>query len=194
MPYVRGGDLVIAHLGWELASTSWLAFGDRVHADRPLVGFVLAVDDPARLELMIAEGLPSSATAIGYGTSDGWSADQLAASSAAIRNAGRRMFVTTTTTPGAVGYNEIGQRADLIELDARSSDPTALELEVEPVVRALRSTGTPFIYVQPPPSLTTTAEDVSAVTGAILSRTAGVGISLPASAPISVLVELRASP
>jgi hypothetical protein len=137
------------------------------------------------------EGFPLSAAAVGFGAPEGWDASTLAAVSTAIRSAGKRVFVTTYTTPGQVGLDEIGLRADLVELRPRSADPSALAVEVELAVRTLRGTGHPLIYVGVPRALASSTDDVGAVGAAIDTRIGGVGLALPESTSSDVVGALR---
>jgi hypothetical protein len=190
---LRGGDLVVAHVtpGASLQDQSWSTFGDRVRADRPLVAFVLAIDDPSALTAMVAQGVPASASAVGYGTPDGWDAATLAAMSTAIRSLGKRTFVTAYAGGGAAGFDEIGLHADLVELRPRSADPVGLAAEIAPAVRAIRAAGQPLIYVTIPGALAGATDSIGAASAAIDARVAGVGLALPASTPAEVVVGLR---
>lgn len=190
---LRGGDLVVAHVGGDasLEGEGYAGLGDQIRADRPLVSFVLAVDDPARLAAMTAQGFPASVAIVGFGAPDGWDAGALAAASTAIRGAGKQVFVTANASPGAVGFDQIGQRADVVELRARGADASALAAEIEPAVRAIRAAGQPLVYVALPGALAASADSVSAAAAAIGARLSGVGLALPGGTSSEVLGALR---
>ncbi len=180
-PTVRPSDVVIARVDGDATSLSWLGFSDVIALDAPLVQYVIAFSDVARLDAMLARGIPSSASAVGLTSADGLDADGLAALSASVRGAGKRLFISVDSNPTAT-MPVIGQRADIVELVSQGSSVAALT----GAINALRTSGRPTIFVR-------ISSGASTQELATFSQQLGadIGFSLPPGSGTTAVTALR---
>src|SRR5439155_5957114 len=98
-PYLRPSDVVVAHVtGGGATDVAYMDWGDRVKTDTPLVQYVVALDDASKVKDLVTRGLPMNVNGVGIARTDGLDAATSSALSSAVHSAGRRFFVSVSTS------------------------------------------------------------------------------------------------
>ena len=191
--YLRPSDVVVAHVaGAGPNDVAYMDWGDRVHTDTPLVQYLVAVDDASKVNDLVKRGLPMNVNGLGLAQTNGFDGATLNALSSAVHGAGRRFFVSASTT-SPVPLAQIGARADVVELVLSASDPASAANEASSASTQLRGGGAPLVFVRLPSGATSTST-ASTFLSTLAGAAPNVGVSIPNGVGTGFLGDLRSSP
>jgi hypothetical protein len=193
--YLRSGDVVVARTPGDSSAdaVALLGFSDRVRTDTPLVSYVLAVTDVTKLKSMVAKGLPATLDAIGPAQTDALDATNASALSSQVHGAGKRFFLSVSSSASKIPLAQVGASAEIVELVIAASAATPAATEVSQALGALRSTGNPLVFVRLPPGAIASTTAVTSFTATVQQSAPNVGFALPPGTSSSTLADLRAS-
>ncbi len=179
-PYLRSGDVVVAHVASE--SSALVTFADRIRTDAPLVTYVVAFPAPAQVESALTKGLPATLSAVGLSTTTGLNDGALASLADKVHTVGRRLFVSVRVPTDGPTLAAVGARADLVELVIAGANGTELAREAKAATTSIGNK--PRVFVRLPTALTSTSTAPSA-TSAIVTAVPNAGVAFPASPKVS---------
>lgn len=199
-PFLRPGDVVVAHVSDGSTLAALAPWSERVRVDLPLVSYALAFDRPAQLESALAAGLPDTVTMVGLASADGVDDATFAALATKARASGKKTFVSLTVpssgAPKGPSYATISAHADVVELVVPGEGAAAAAKSVKPAVATLQSVRRPQLHLRlGSDALSTTARHAGRGPDAASAVIPGIGIAMAPGPEVGrTLSDLRGTP